>query len=68
MKKNTWKDIDKGTIEIDDVKGYDYPDFCDAFVSYAEYEDGTEVREEDIIIWSEQNEETFSEMCLEEWI
>jgi hypothetical protein len=68
MKKNTWKDIDKGTIEIDDVKGYDYPDFCDAFVSYAEYEDGTEVSEEDIIIWSEQNEETFSEMCLEEWI
>ena len=66
MKKYTWKDIDKGTIEIDDIDTRDYPDFCDAFISYAEYEDGTEASDEDIITWSEECEDTFSEMVLEE--
>jgi len=27
--------------EVDGVDSEDYPDFCDAFFSYAEYEDGT---------------------------
>jgi len=28
-------------IEIESIDTKDYPDFCDAFISYAEYEDGT---------------------------
>ena len=47
-KVNTWKNIDKGTIEIDDIEPQDYPDFCNAFISYAEYEDGTEASDGDI--------------------
>jgi hypothetical protein len=66
MKKNTWKDIDKGTIEIDDIDTRDYPDFCDAFISYAEYKDGTEASEEDIEQWVVMTGDTFSEMVLEE--
>ena len=65
MKKNTWKDIDAGTMELDDVHTWDYPDFCDAFISYAEYNDGTEASDDDIQMWSEENECTFSEMVLE---
>tara|TARA_R110000737_G_scaffold331760_1_gene348242 strand:- start:434 stop:646 length:213 start_codon:yes stop_codon:yes gene_type:complete len=65
-KENTWKNIDKGTIEIDDVQAWDYPDFCDAFISYAEYEDGTEASEEDIEQWVVMTGDTFSEMVLEE--
>ena len=64
--KNTWKDIDKGTIELDGIDTRDYPDFCDAFISYAEYEDGTEASEEDIEQWVVMTGDTFSEMVLEE--
>jgi hypothetical protein len=35
-------------IEVDGINTHDYPDFVDAFISYAEYEDtGTEVSDED---------------------
>lgn len=42
------KDIDYSTVQIEDVNMSDYPDFCDAFVSYAEYTDGTPVSDEDL--------------------
>jgi hypothetical protein len=34
------KEIDYDTIEIDGIDMSDYPDFCDAYISYAEYIDG----------------------------
>ena len=50
--------------EIEDVKSSDYPDFCDAFISYAEDENGNEMTEEQIQEWTENNEEEFYEMIL----
>ena len=44
--------------EVDGVESGDYPDFCDAFFSYAEYEDGTPLTDEEL----EQLEEVHSEM------
>jgi fructose-1,6-bisphosphatase len=39
--------IDYNSIEIDfDTK--DYPDFADAYATYAEYEDGTELTDEEL--------------------
>jgi len=35
--------IDEGTLEIEGVDSRDYPDFCDAYFSYAEFMDGTEL-------------------------
>ena len=35
-------------IEFEDVNPKDYPDFSDAFISYAEYEDGTPLTEEEL--------------------
>ena len=67
-KVNTWKNIDKGTIEIDDIEPQDYPDFCNAFISYAEYEDGTEASDGDIEQWVVMTGDTFSEMVLEKCI
>ena len=29
--------------ELEDVKSWDYPDFCDAYISYAEDENGKEI-------------------------
>lgn len=42
------KEIDYSTIQLEDVDMADYPDFCDAFVSYAEYKDGTPLSDEDL--------------------
>ena len=50
--------------ELEDVKSWHYPDFCDAFISYAEDENGNEMTEEQIQEWTENNEEEFYEMIL----
>lgn len=34
-------------IELDDIHTWDYPDFCDAYISYAEY-DGKELTEKEL--------------------
>ena len=44
-------------VEVDGVDTDDYPDFCDAFFSYAEYEDGTPLTDEEL----EQLEEDFGD-------
>ncbi len=51
--------------ELEDVKSWDYPDFCDAFISYAEDENGKEMTEQQIEEWTESNEEEFYEMIQE---
>ena len=33
--------IDFKSIELDGIDSRDYPDFCDAFICYAEFENGT---------------------------
>ena len=52
-------------VEVDGIDTADYPDFCDAFISYAEDENGKEMTEEQIEEWTENNEEEFYEMVLE---
>lgn len=42
------KEIDFSTIILGDVDRKDYPDFADAFVEYAEYDDGTELTDEEL--------------------
>ncbi|HLD91160.1 MAG TPA: hypothetical protein VI911_09125 [Patescibacteria group bacterium] len=34
--------------EISGIDTKDYPDFCDAYVSYAEHEDGTPLTDEEL--------------------
>lgn len=42
-------------IEIDGIDTRDYPDFCDAYVSAAWYEDGTELTEEELIAFDDEH-------------
>lgn len=42
------KKIDVSSIEIDDIDINDFPDFSDAYISYAEFEDGTPLNEEQL--------------------
>ena len=41
------RQVKVSTIEIENVDMCDYPDFCDAFIGYAEFEDGEELTEDE---------------------
>ena len=40
--------VDVGSIEIEGIDGRDYPDFSDAFVSKANWDDGTPLSEDEL--------------------
>jgi hypothetical protein len=42
------KQIVFNSIEIDGIDYHDYPDFVDAYPTYAEYEDGTPLTEDEL--------------------
>ena len=42
-------------IEVDGVDSRDYPDFSDAYFSYACYEDGTPLTDEELVKLTDQN-------------
>jgi hypothetical protein len=41
-------ELNKKSIEIENVDMKDYPDFCDAFISYAEWQDGTPLTDDEL--------------------
>ena len=45
---NFIKSIDINSIEVEDVDMKDYPDFSDAFISYAEFNDGTPLNDTEL--------------------
>ena len=42
------KKVNKNSIELDDVDHNDYPDYSDAYISSAEFEDGTELTPDEL--------------------
>jgi hypothetical protein len=42
-------------IEVDGVDSWDYPDFSDAYFSYACYEDGTPLTDDELNKFTEDN-------------
>jgi len=42
------KQIDWDTVEIDGASMDDYPDFCDAYMSAASWEDGTPLTDDEL--------------------
>ncbi len=53
-------------VEVEDVFTWDYPDFCDAYVSYAEHLDGTPYTDAEL---EELNEDRdFVYAAVESWI
>lgn len=40
--------IDYSTVKVEGIDTKDFPDFSDAFASYAEYEDGTELTDDEL--------------------
>lgn len=52
-------------IEVDGVDRDDYPDFSDAFFSYAEFEDGTVLSDDELEQLGDENPEAMNEMANE---
>lgn len=36
------------SIEVDGIESFDYPDFCDAYATYAEFENGQPLTDEQL--------------------
>jgi len=49
------KPVDVSSIEIDGIDTSDYPDFVDAYITYAEYEDGTPLTEDELMKLEDEN-------------
>jgi hypothetical protein len=49
------KQVDINSIEIDNIDMDDFPDFSDAQISYAEYTDGTELSEDELMRLEDEN-------------
>ena len=57
--------LDYRSIEVDGVDPRDYPDFCDAYISYAEYTDGTALTEDEIDTLNEDHSDIIYEAVVE---
>lgn len=54
------KEIDYSTLLLDGVDTRDYPDFCDSFIYYGEYIDGSPLSEEDLDRLNEDSDLIYS--------
>jgi hypothetical protein len=59
------KEVDTGSIEMMDVFSFDYPDFCDAFVGYAEFVDGTPLNEQELGLLIESYPDELYNKCID---
>ena len=57
------REINRASLEIENVDPRDYPDFCDAYFSYAEYTDGTPLTDDELIELCDQAADTLNEMA-----
>lgn len=56
------KPVNVGSIEINGIDTQDYPDFVDAYIAAAEYEDGTPLTDEELVQFQEENYDLVSQM------
>ena len=56
------KPVDVRSIEIDGIDPEDYPDFVDAYIAAANYEDGTPLTDEELNQFQEENYDLVSEL------
>ncbi|WP_273072456.1 hypothetical protein [Marinobacter sp.] len=59
------KQVDLNSITIEDVHNWDYPEFCDAFVSFAKFIDGTELNDNQLNIITDKYPEFVNDLALQ---
>lgn len=57
------KQVDRHSIEIDGVDSRDYPDFSDAYISYAKFTDGTELSDEQLNQLTDEHGDLVNELA-----
>ena len=60
--------VDMSTCVVDDIVAQDYPDFCDAYISYAEWSDGTPLTDDELEELQDQSGDWINQYCLEDGI
>ena len=55
-KDNFLNKINIGSIEFDGIDHNDYPDYVDAYISYAEFEDGTALNDDQLELLTSYND------------
>ena len=43
-------------VEVDGIDTRDYPDFCDAYITYAEHEDGTVFTDDELEVLNDDKD------------
>jgi hypothetical protein len=59
------KSVSVLSLEVDGVDSSDYPDFCDAYFSYATYENGSPLSDDDLDALSDKYSEILSKRVLD---
>lgn len=59
------REVSRKSCEVCNVSGADYPDFCDAYIEYAEFVDGGELNDEQLEILNEENSMLVHELAHE---
>ena len=62
------KYVDISSIEVDGIDTQDFPDFCDAYIAHAEYTNGKELTESEIVELSDQYPDLVNDMALREFM
>jgi hypothetical protein len=60
------KDVDTATITVDGIDRRDHPDYVDAYFSYAEFTDGTELSDEELEQLGDENHELLYQMIIDD--
>jgi len=64
---NPDKQVNFKSIEVDGDDPSDYPDFSDAYIAYAEYEDGTPLTDAELEQFQEEHPDLAAEMALDKF-
>jgi hypothetical protein len=59
------KDLNIDSIEIEGIDLNDFPDFCDAFISYAETNDGRQLTISELDLLTETNSSLINELIFD---
>lgn len=57
------RQVDRASIELDGVHSWDYPDFSDAYVSYATFTDGTPLSDNELDQFTDQHGDLVNELA-----
>ena len=61
-------EVNMNSCVVDDIVAQEYPDFCDAYISYAEYTDGTPLTDEELEKLNDESGDWINQYCLEDGI